>query len=73
MLSRTQALSTRAMMQVYNQGSSTCCLCGEHPETVEHLISGCSQLAGQQYKSRHDHVARYIHPHPLAPLSAVQC
>ena len=56
-----QALSTRAMMQVYSQGSSMCRLFGEHPETVEHLISGCSQLAGQQYKSRHDPVARYIH------------
>ena len=42
-----QALSTRAVMQVYNQCSSMCRLCGEHPETVEHLISGCSQLAGQ--------------------------
>ena len=52
-----QALSTRAMMQVYSQGSSMCRLCGEHPENVEHLISGCSQLAGQQYKSRYDHVA----------------
>jgi len=37
-----QAVSTRAMMQVYNQCSSMCRLCGEHPETVEHLISGCS-------------------------------
>ena len=55
--SQEQILSTRAMMQVYSQGSSMCRLCGEHLETVEHLISGCSQLAGQQYKTRHDHVA----------------
>ena len=49
------------MMQVYNQGSASSCLCGEHPETVEHIVSGCLKLAGQQYKARHDHIARYLH------------
>jgi len=28
---------------------------------VEHLVSGCSLLADQQYKSRHDHITRHIH------------
>ena len=52
-------LFTWAMMQVNNQRLSMCWLCGEHSETVEHLVSGCSPLASQQYKSRHDHAARY--------------
>ena len=33
----------------------------EHPETIDHLVVCCSQLVGQQCKTRHDHVARYLH------------
>jgi len=28
---------------------------------VEHLVCGCSYLAGQQYKHRHDEVVKYVH------------
>ena len=35
--------------------------CNSQPETVESLISGCTQLAGTEYKARHDDVAKYIH------------
>ena len=72
-IEQEQALSTRAMMQVYNQGSVSCCLCGEHLETVEHTVSGhgCSQQPGQQYKVRHD---RYTYLHwLLCQKRSVEC
>ena len=57
-----QALCTRAVQYVYSQSSNPKCqLCGAQAETVEHLISGCSQLAGNQYLICHNNVAKYIH------------
>ena len=57
-----QSLPTRAMASVYNNNSSAACrLCGNHPETVEHLVSGCPKLAGTLYKLRHDSVLKYLH------------
>ena len=57
-----QALNTRAVRQVYSgSANAQCRLCNTQAETVEHLISGCSQLDGTKYKLRHDNVARYIH------------
>ena len=61
---REQALSTNAIIHLHSHNVSPLCrlkLCADHPETVEHLISGCSQLASHQYEIRHDHVAHYIH------------
>ena len=49
------------MTTVYGTNVSTSCrLSGEYPETVEHLVSGCTKLAGL-YKSRHDCVLKYLH------------
>ena len=57
-----QALCTRALQHVYSNSSTTQCrLCDSQAEAVEHLISGCSQLAGTQYKLQHYNVAKYIH------------
>ena len=57
-----QALNTTTVQQVYSgSANAQCRLCNTQAETVEQLISGCSQLAGMQYKLRHDNVARYIH------------
>ena len=51
MAAQEQSLPTRAMTQIHGTcPSALCCLCGEHPETVEHLISGCPKLASQSYK-----------------------
>ena len=47
---------------MYSNSSTTQCrLCDSQAETVEYLISGCSQLAGTQYKLQHDNVVKYIH------------
>ena len=54
-----QSLSIRAMATVYGTNVSTSCrLCGEHPETLEHLVSGCTKLAGALYN---DCVLKYLH------------
>ena len=31
-----------------------CRMCGDHPETVGHLVSACSKLAQTEYRRRHD-------------------
>ena len=47
-----QSQTTIAIAIVYGTSVSTSCrLCGEHPETVEHLVSGCTELSGALYKS----------------------
>ena len=57
-----QALHTRALQHVYSNSSTTQYqLCNFQVGTVEHLISGCSQLAGTQYKLQHDNIAKYVH------------
>ena len=57
-----QALRTRALQNVFSPSfSPRCRLCNSQGETVEHLVSGCTQLAGTQYKTRHDNVAKYLH------------
>ena len=57
-----QALRTRALQNVFSPSfSPQCRLCNSQGETVEYLVSGCTQLAGTQYKTRHDSVAKYLH------------
>ena len=36
-------------------------MCGEKDETVTHIISGCSKLAQNDYKRRHDWVGKATH------------
>ena len=40
---------------------SRCRLCTQHAETVAHVISGCSKLAGTEYAKRHKNVASIVH------------
>ena len=42
-------------VSILNQGGDRMCrLCGQHPETVGHLISACSKIVQTEYKRRHD-------------------
>ena len=36
-------------------------MCGERGETVQHIICECKNLAGREYKRRHDTVAKLVH------------
>ena len=38
--------------------SPLCRLCGQKGETINYKISGCKCLARQEYKGRHDNIAR---------------
>lgn len=45
-----QAVMTRAMQHIFNSSLSPVCrLCGQHNETVQHLLSGCFALGGGAY------------------------
>ena len=35
-----------------------CRVCGVAPESVDHLLSGCTLLAATMYKQRHDRIAK---------------
>ena len=57
-----QVLHMRTLQNVfYPSFFPQCQLCNSQGETVEHLVSGCTQLAVTQYKTRHDNVAKYLH------------
>ena len=52
----------RALQNVFSPSFSPLCwLCNSQGEIVEHLVSGCTQLASMQYKTRHDNVAKCLH------------
>ena len=40
---------------------SKCRLCKQHEETIEHLTSGCTILANNEYLMRHDKVCTHLH------------
>ena len=43
------------------QQNSKCRLCGDRDDTINHIISEYSKLAGREYKARHDWVGKVIH------------
>ena len=43
------------------QQNSECRLCGDRDETINHIISECSKLAKNEYKTKHDWVGKVIH------------
>ena len=68
----TEALVTAAQDQALNTNRHSCHIlktnqtdkcsrCGEHPETVSHIISGCLKLAQTVYLERHKAVASTVH------------
>jgi hypothetical protein len=58
-----QAIQTACIAsRYYNRPNSDMCrVCGEHPETVMHILAECPGLAPTEYIRRHNEVAKYIH------------
>ena len=58
-----QALRTRYIQRTIDGAdiSSKCRKCNNKEETINHIVSECSALAQNQYKKRHDTVAKAIH------------
>ena len=58
-----QALKTRYYAKhIMKQGDTDKCrMCHQQPETVEHIMAGCTKLAADQYLERHNKVAAELH------------
>ena len=58
-----QALGTRLARNTrYKEEVDPMCrVCREQLETVNHLASGCGELAKKQYVTRHDRMGRRVH------------
>ena len=58
-----QALRTNWIRsKIHKDGTqSSCRLCHNLDETIDHVLSGCSKLAQGEYKARHDKVAAALH------------
>ncbi|TWW69263.1 hypothetical protein D4764_18G0000690 [Takifugu flavidus] len=63
MAAQEQALNTRAIeARVYHSRQDhRCRLCGDAPETVQHITAGCKMLAGKAYMERHNQVAGIVY------------
>ena len=48
--------------KILKDGTNPMCrICNKHPETIDHLVSGCPELAKTEYIQRHNKAAAYIH------------
>ena len=63
MAAHEQALNTRAVAhKIYHTVQDPkCMLCKQHAETMAHITSGCSKLAGTEYTERHNDVASIVY------------
>ena len=63
MAAQEQALNTRSVAHAiyHTVQDPRCRLCKQHAETVAHITSGCSKLAGTEYTKRHNNVASIIY------------
>ena len=58
-----QSLSTRSYHHhIIKDGTDPLCrICGQFEETINHIVSGCPQLAKSEYINRHDKAGTYLH------------
>ncbi|XP_071795627.1 uncharacterized protein [Asterias amurensis] len=58
-----QSLATRSFHhRIIKDGiDPQCRICGKYEETVDHIISGCPELAKTEYIHRHNKTAAYLH------------
>ena len=63
MAAQDQAINTNWYSHhiLKNSPSDKCRLCNEHPETIEHITTGCPKLAQTIYLDRHNAVASTLH------------
>ena len=48
--------------KILKDGTNPMCrICSKQQETIDHLVSGCSELAKTEYTQRHNRIAAYIH------------
>ena len=58
-----RSLATRLYhASIIKEGTSPLCgMCNKYDETIDHIVSGCPELAKTEYIHRHDKAASYIH------------
>jgi hypothetical protein len=58
-----QALTTNAYRHhIIKDGTNPSCrVCQKYEETIDHIVSGCPELAKTEYTERHNRIARYVH------------
>ena len=63
MAAQEQAVKTRAIEAKiwHTRQDSKCRLCKQHDETIQHIITGCTKLAGTAYMERHNQVALIVY------------
>ena len=44
-----------------SQGDFLCRVCRKVDECIDHIVSGCSRLAQEEYKRRHDKLGEIVH------------
>ena len=44
-----------------SQGDTLCRVCRNVDESIDHTVSGCSKLAQEEYKRRHDNLGKIVH------------
>ena len=44
-----------------SQGDSLCRVCRKVDGSIDHIVSGCSKLAQEEYKRRHDKLEKIVH------------
>ena len=56
-----QMIETKAWKKIRGLvDDDSCRLCGEHRETVQHLLPGCKKLAETEYLKRHDNALKVL-------------
>ena len=70
-----QSLATNYVRnKIWKQNvTSKCRLCKVKEETVSHLVSECTMLAGTKYSNRHDRIGTYLHWCILKELNEYVC
>ncbi len=58
-----QNLATRSYHHRINKDGTDpqCRICGKYEESIDHIVSGCPELAKTEYIQRHNKAAAYLH------------
>ena len=55
-----------------NQGDFLFRMCGKVDESIDHIVSGCSKLAQNEYKRRHDNLGKMVYIGSLLDMNTSQ-
>ena len=55
-----------------SQGDCLCRVCRKVNESIDHIVSGCSKLAQNEYKRRHDNLGKMVYIGSLLDMNTSQ-